>query len=241
MKRLWIADIHANLPAIEAVLADAGPVDEIVFLGDVVEYGPFPAECVDVLRECGARAIRGNHDQAALDERARSGPAEDTPHAIWARWTLQRLRPDQLDYLASLPSTLTIDTACGPVNAIHHTPSSRYLNPAVSDDVLAEEFREVPGERVYFGHSHVCIDRCVGGRRLVGIRAVGQVRDGDPRAGYALETDGHLEHRRVAYDVERTARALEGIGLPEPFRTRWEQFLRTAYDPQWFPRIPGRV
>ncbi|MBU0606911.1 MAG: metallophosphoesterase family protein, partial [Armatimonadetes bacterium] len=66
MKRLWIADVHANLPAFVAVLADAGAVDEVIFLGDVVGYGPHPAECVDLLARLQPQAVLGNHDAAVL-------------------------------------------------------------------------------------------------------------------------------------------------------------------------------
>ena len=65
MRRLWLADVHANLPAFEAVLADAGPVDEVLFLGDIVGYGPNPRECIDAVMKCSV-CLLGNHDQGAL-------------------------------------------------------------------------------------------------------------------------------------------------------------------------------
>ena len=108
----------------------------------------------------------------------------------------------------------------------------------MQDELLAEPFRDVPGKIIYFAHSHRWIDRVVHGRRLVCFRAVGQPRDGDPRAGYAIERAGILEHKAVAYDVECVVRDLSKIGLPEPFLARWIQFLRTGFDPEWSREYP---
>ena len=106
------------------------------------------------------------------------------------------------------------------------------------DELLAEQFRDVPGKVIYFGHSHRLIDRVVHGRRFVCFRTVGQARDGDPRAGYAIEREGVLEHRAIAYDVERVVHDLPKIGLPEPFLARWIEFLRTGFDPEWSREYP---
>ncbi|MCK5805344.1 MAG: metallophosphoesterase, partial [Lentisphaeria bacterium] len=104
MKRLLLADVHAGLHAFEAVLADAPPVDEILFLGDIVGYGPHPAQCVDLLRTLDARCILGNHDEDVLQERRRSHPeGTPSPHALWLRWTLEQLDGEQLDFLESFP------------------------------------------------------------------------------------------------------------------------------------------
>jgi len=237
MKRLLIADIHANLPAFEAVLRDAGSVDEIVFLGDVVGYGPHPSECVDLLQHIGARAILGNHDLDILSDPTLGPPGFDA-HSIWRHWSYLELTSSQRNYLASLPGGITIASDEQRVEVIHNTPSKRYLHPAMPDELLAEQFRDVPGKIIYFGHSHSLIDRVVHGRRLVCLRAVGQARDGDPRAGYAIEREGILEHRSVAYDVACVVRDLSKIGLPEPFLARWIEFLRTGFDPEWSREYP---
>jgi len=232
VKRLIIADVHANLPAFEAVFRAAGPVDEIVFLGDVVGYGPHPAECVDLLRRIEARAILGNHDIDILADPTLEPPGPDA-HSMWRHRSYLRLNPSQRAYLASLPHSLTLTSNGQCVEVIHNTPSRKYLHPAMPDEMLVDSFREVPGSVVYCGHSHRLIDRVVDGRRLVCFRAVGQARDGDPRAGYAVERDGVLEHRRVEYDVDRVARDTRRMGLPEPFISRWIRFLRTGSDPEW--------
>ncbi len=240
MKRLWLADVHANLPALEAVLEDAGPVDTAVFLGDFIGYGPFPSECVDLLRALDGSCIVGNHDTAVLALRGDAAPREDTAHAIWEHWTLEQLDDDQLDYLDALPESLTMVAPSGPIEVIHAAPFGGYLHPGMPDWVFAKAFGEVPGTTVFIGHSHRHIDRNIDGHRLVCIRAVGQPRDGAPRAGYTLEQDGAFEDKRVAYDIERTVRATERLGLPEPFLTRWLRFLTTGRDVEWFPEYDER-
>ncbi len=233
MRRLLIADVHASLPALEAVLADADQVDDIVFLGDLVGYGPHPAECVDLLRSVGTRAILGNHDLGVLAKPSRAADSPSSPGAIWRRWTWQQLDDAQRSYLLALPVSLTIDCLGRHTTVVHSSPSKKYLHPAMPDDALAAEFVDVPGDMLLFGHSHRVIDRTVSGRRYVCVKAVGQPRDGDPRAGYAVEEDGMLTHHVVAYDVDRVIRDLARVPLPAAFVTRWSAFLRTGHDREW--------
>jgi len=108
----------------------------------------------------------------------------------------------------------------------------------MSDLVLARHCRATSGSFVLFGHSHRAIDRTAYGRRFVCVPAVGQPRDGDPRAGYALEVDGELSFRRVAYDVERVVADVRAIGLAPVFTARWTEFLRTGYDSVWSRSYP---
>jgi len=231
MRRLWIADVHANLPAFEAVLRDAGEVDDIVFLGDIVGFGPHPAECVDLLWELDALAIAGNHDVEVLcappPSESQSGPVN------WLHWTRAQLEDDHLLYIEALPADTTVQSGFGEVSAIHHPVAAPYLHPAMPDAVLADWCRATPGAVVAFAHSHRAMDRAVDGRRLICLPAVGQPRDGDPRAGYALEVDGALSFHRAAYDVEQVVADVRAIGLDASFTERWIAFLRTGYDPEW--------
>jgi predicted phosphodiesterase len=204
MTRLWLADVHANLPAFEAVLADAGEVDEVVFLGDVVGYGPHPAACVERLMSLGARAVLGNHDAAVLAWRERA--AAPAVPLNWDQWTLGQLGPAHLAHLAALPETLS---------------------------VLATHVVGLTSPLTHCGHTHRARDRTVTGRRLISLPAVGQPRNGDLRAGYALEHGGGLAFHLVAYDVARVLADLERIGLPEAFLQRWTNFVRTGFDVEW--------
>ncbi len=231
MRRLWITDVHANLPAFEAVLADAGEVNETVFLGDIVGYGPNPSTCVDLLNQLGARAILGNHDAAILAIRGRA--ARRANPVDWDEWTFDRLSESQLSYLATLATELTVDFRGIKAKAMHHPPGAPYLHPSMPDPVLAKHLQAVPCPVVICGHSHRRIDRTVDGLRYVCIPPVGQPRNSDPRAGYAVECDGNLEFRFVTYDVERYVADLCKIGLSEEFCQRWAGFVRTGYDTEW--------
>ncbi len=231
MTRLWLADVHANLPAFEAVLADAGEVDEVVFLGDIVGYGPHPAACVELLMSLGARAVLGNHDVAVLAWRERAA-APDAP-LNWDQWTLGQLDLSHLAHLAALPETLCL-SACGLSTVVRHQlPGAPYLHPAMPDGVLATHMAGLSSPLTLCGHSHRALDRTVSGRRLICLPAVGQPRNGDPRAGYALEHGGGLPFHVCAYDVARVLADLERIGLPEVFLQRWTNFVRTGFDVEW--------
>lgn len=231
MRRLWFADVHAVLPAFEAVIADAGSCDEILFLGDIVGYGPHPAACVNRLQQLGAKVVQGNHDASVLAVSRRADrPALPTN---WDEWTCDQLNASQLAYLASMPKELET-TCCGmPAKAIHHPAGAPYLHPAMPDSVLAQHARPAPGAVLVCGHSHRNVDRVIDGGRFICLPPVGQARNGDPRAGYAIEEHGVLSFKFVEYDVERVAADIEKIPLDDGFRQRWIQFLRTGRDAEW--------
>ena len=232
MKRLILADIHANLPAFEAVMRDAPAVDEILFLGDIVGYGPHPAACVDLLRDLAPVAILGNHD-AELLRGAGETEWSDSAHCAWLRWPIECLSPEQIAYLQSLPTALQIQSGLANVTVIHQTPGRNYLRPSSNQEEVAEALRGVPGTLVYCGHVHRAMRFHLPGRELVSFPAVGQPRNRDPRAGYAIETDGHLDFRYVPYDTDATLQAIAAIPLPMSFATRWCQFVQTGYDAEW--------
>ena len=231
MKRLWIADVHANLSAFEAVLADAGTVDEIVFLGDIVGFGPHPAECVDLLRQLDAKAIRGNHDTTILN--IRNCGTQCAVPVDWNEWTCNQLNESQLSFLASLPNELSIESLGFAIQAMHHPAKAPYLHPDMPDAVLASHLKDIQHPVVFCGHSHRQIDRIVNGHRYVCIPPIGQPRNRDPRAGYAIEDGGTLTFRYVTYDIERVANDIQNIGLHEEFCQRWLRFLRTGFDVEW--------
>ncbi len=231
MRRLWIADVHANLPAFEAVVRDAGEIDEVIFLGDIVGYGPHPAACIDLLIQLDAKAILGNHDASVLAVRGRA--ARRSNPVDWDEWTFNQLNESQLSYLATLPSELAIVFRGVHAKAMHHPFGVPYLHPAMPDSVLASYLEAVPRPVVFCGHSHRQIDRTVDGRRYICIPPVGQPRNGDTRAGYAIENDGTLVFRFVPYDIERVVVDIRRIGLPGEFCQRWISFVRTGFDVEW--------
>ncbi|WP_276258455.1 metallophosphoesterase family protein [Haloglomus litoreum] len=216
-----LADIHANHPALEAVLADLPPVDGLVCAGDVVGYGPHPAECVERLREWDGRlvAVQGNHDRAV----AAGADIGDGMAGAGVRHARAELDADALGWLDGLPAVRTAFDGCLRVAHGHPGDPDRYVYPSLFDESLLAD------ERVLvLGHTHVqasaAFERAgwAGSERrlILNPGSVGQPRDGDPDAAYAtLTLDGggaspEVTLHRVPYDVERTVRDLRDAGLP---------------------------
>lgn len=225
MRRLIFTDVHASLPALTAVLNDAGHWDEALFLGDIVGFGPHPAECAALLREIAPLRILGNHDRDCCTGR---------PKSLWDAWTYDRLSDDMRGWILDCPETLSLPFGELRVFCSHRAPSAvGYLRPTVSAEEMAAAFGGTDADLFLCGHYHHGIERILHGKRYAAIRAVGQMRDRDPQAGYTIEEDGILTHHRVPYDIERVIRDLDAIGLENSFKARWAQFIRTAYDPEW--------
>jgi diadenosine tetraphosphatase ApaH/serine/threonine PP2A family protein phosphatase len=200
-------DVHGNLPALEAVLADAGDVDSWVLGGDYALFGAWPTEAVERLRSLDARWIRGN------GERWTAG-ADDVPEPVLpAVERCRELLGDALvSELAGLPESLDDNG----VVFCHGCPISDVQSflpePAPGEDDL---MGDVAGGRLVFGHTHLPFARMgPRGVELVNPGSVGMPFDGDPRAAYAVvDDDGAIEHRRAAYDHQAAADAIrERIG-----------------------------
>ena len=239
MRYLVLADIHANLEAMDAVLADAPPFDEVLFLGDLVGYGPNPNEVADRLRSIPRMtAIVGNHDWAAL---GKLDTAEFNPLARQAaEWTATQMRPDVrafLDVLEPVTGAHSMVMAHGsPRDPIWEYLESEFQGPA--------SFASFQGPICLVGHTHVprvFLDQPEGrtlvfdvregdvldlstGRLIVNPGGVGQPRDGDPRAAYGLlDTDERsFTFYRVQDPVDVTQKKMLEAGLPEPLAARLE-------------------
>jgi putative phosphoesterase len=215
-----ISDIHANRIALDAVLDDMPAVDRLVCAGDVVGYNPWPADCVAAVRERSIPTVMGNHDRAV---------ASDTPFRFNAMATAgveyaqAELDDGALSWLAALPPERTV--ADGRVKLVHGHPDDpdRYTYP--------EEFSPgmLRGEDLLItGHTHVQGHRVFDAGVVMNPGSVGQPRDGDPRAGYAVVELGageggdavSVDERRVAYDVDAVVAAVEEAGLPTRIGTR---------------------
>jgi predicted phosphodiesterase len=240
VKRAILSDIHANIEALEAVLADVAQqgVDGIYCLGDIVGYGPNPRECID--RVMGFNlTILGNHDQGALyDPEGFSSGAERA--IFWTRDQLEMSNGDpqqtakRWQFLSELPRTVRE----GPFTFVHgsvRNPLSEYVFPEDVHNVRKLERLFAMIDRYAFqGHTHVpgvftedgrflCPDE-IGGKYafpatkiMVNVGSVGQPRDGDSRACYVLLTDGGIEFRRVPYPVEKTIEKIHGVPELDPF------------------------
>lgn len=239
MRHLVLSDIHANLPALEAVLdAARNEWDEALVLGDLVGYGADPNAVIDRVRDLHPRAIiRGNHDKAAcgLD----SGEQFNQTARYAAQWTERQLTPPNREYLRGLArGPIEIDER---LEICHGAPfdEDHYIFDA-ADARRAFDVRHRPV--CVFGHTHLpavftagpvslTADLPEGARRtlafeddvwyLVNPGSVGQPRDGDARAAFAIyDSDGAFEFRRVTYDVAEAQRRISAAGLPQSLANR---------------------
>ncbi len=242
MRLLVLSDIHANSTALEAALSVAeGRWERVVCLGDVVGYGPDPNEVIDRVRKLGATTIRGNHDKAACG----LADAEDfNPVArAAATWTREHLRADNLVYLQELPQGPLMADGLALVHGAFHDEDEYVFAPAQALDGLLES----PSPVTFFGHTHfqggfsfrdskleVIQLRPNAGANFAALRvepktryllnpgSIGQPRDGDPRAAFAIADMDHevIEFWRVPYDIEAVQLRMEHAGLPEPLILR---------------------
>ena len=228
MRVLIIADVHGNLEALHAVLAD--PHDALICIGDMVGYGPEPAACVRRILNEAQLVLRGNHDHALATGAAPGSP----PTLEWLAEATLQLGVSQLSTterlaLAELPlrTSQTIDGI--QYHLVHATPTDpmhRYLEP--TSDGWAREVREIGPEVLLVGHSHLQFRHHVAGRTIISPGSVGQPRHGDARAAYMVIEDGNFSFCRVAYRVERTVAALERSGIEPAAGAVLSQLLRTG-------------
>jgi diadenosine tetraphosphatase ApaH/serine/threonine PP2A family protein phosphatase len=199
-------DVHGNLPALEAVLADAGDAHDYVLGGDYALFGGWPAETVARLRELDAVAwIRGNGERWTADPEPGLEPI--LPAIELAR---EALGPGLVTELGALPET----AEDGDTLICHASPISdvRSFLPEPAEDE-AELLAGVTHSRLLFGHTHLPFRRVAGSIELVNPGSVGMPLDGDTRAAYAvIGDDGSVEHRRVEYDHAASAAKVRAFG-----------------------------
>lgn len=236
LRALIVSDIHSNLEALEAVIADAqgrGGFDSIWCLGDSVGYGPDPEACLDLLMRYPLVAVAGNHDRAALDVRE-SGDFNNAA-AYSAAWTAERLGKEYRNFLEGLPEV----ASSGQFTLVHgslRAPLREYL---LNEEAAASTFGRLTTAFCLVGHSHIpflCLENRDGPRFvhfsedevypldsrrwIINPGSVGQPRDYDPRPSYALyvkegeNSDGALERHRVEYDRAATQEKMRQASLP---------------------------
>ncbi len=223
MRIALLADIHGNLPALEAVLRDVDiqGADAIWVAGDIVGYNPWPNEVVQVLKDRKVKAIRGNHDRAALTGDT-SWFNEVAAQAI--RWTRIVLTPASVGYLKFLEDRTRVTMPHGTVAMFHGSPRNddEYVLPWAADEYLV---RMAHAQFTVLGHTHIPMAFSSRYGILVNPGSVGQPRDRDPRAAWALldTATGGVGQRRIPYDVGAVAAAIHKAGLPAELaeRLRW--------------------
>lgn len=238
MKFALLSDIHANLPALRAVLDDIGGrgIEHAYHLGDLVGYGPWPNETVQLLEERGVKGVAGNYDSTVATRYKHCGCHYDDPHQIELahlsfQWTLENTSDETKAILGSLPFRLEIAPFGGHVGGtrivlVHGTPTLNtvYWTEDRSDEfclTTAQKAGVRPGDVIAFGHTHLPWTREVGGILFINTGSVGRPKDGDSRAGYVVVDveNGAVtsEYIRVEYDVESAASAIRSSSLPSEF------------------------
>ncbi len=238
MRILVISDLHANLTALEAVLADAGAVDETWCLGDIVGYGPDPNETVERVRIIpNLTCLLGNHDVAVL------GQMDDAVFNTEARrsllWQKKQLSDGNKGYLDSLPQTALVR---GDVTMAHGSPRDPIWEYVLNTLVARLNFQSFETSYCFVGHSHIqCMFKLDQSRDRISLEtprpaevlsltprailnpgSVGQPRDRDPRAAYAIfdPEAGTWEPRRVVYDIPSVQKRIRAAGLPDKHAAR---------------------
>lgn len=240
MKIALFSDIHANLPALEAVLSDieTQQPDAIYCLGDLVGYNVWPNEVVDMIRRKGIPTIAGNYDEGVGNNSDDCGCAYKTDadkangaHSI--SYTNNNISNDNRQYLRELPRHIRLSFGTGDASFdvlfVHGSP--RRINEYLFEDRDAKSMLRImeaaQADIMCFGHTHKPYHRVLEDgegkeRHAINIGSVGKPKDGDPRACYVILSVGEsglesVEFRRVIYDVEHAAQAVEASSLPDVF------------------------
>jgi putative phosphoesterase len=207
MRIAIVSDVHGNLTALEAVLAELADQkpDLVVHGGDLAFNGPRPAECVDRIRELGWPGVRGNMDEALETHRGRHASID------WAR---ERLGEDGTRWLQEQPMEWRRG---GELALVHAVPGDLWkaIGPETGDAELREIYGPLAARLAVYCHIHRPYVREIGDLIVANTGSVGLPFDGDTRAAFLLVSDGRLETRRVAYDVERAVSEVEASGHPD--------------------------
>ncbi|MEO8620978.1 MAG: metallophosphoesterase family protein [bacterium] len=246
MRYVLLSDVHANRPALEAVLCDARTKDNIAstyHLGDLVGYAPWPDDVVAMIRDAAIPGVAGNYDSTVATNykhcgcRYEDARQEALSHESFA-WTLANTSDETKRFLGGLPFRIDIRPFGGHVSGptirlVHgnHALNTVYVTEERSDEFLtsmAQSMGSREGDVVCFGHTHKPWHRVVDGIHFVNTGSVGRPKDGDPRAGYVIldvsEGAVGVEFIRIPYDVDEAARGILASTLPDDFA----EYLRTG-------------
>jgi predicted phosphodiesterase len=221
MRIAALNDVHGNLPALEAVLADVEAAGaDLVVLGGDIAAGPMPAETLDLVLSLGDRvvALHGNADRELVSVFDGAPPDSAIPEALRAGlvWTARSLDRRHRDHLAGLPPTLTYAVeGAGEVLFCHASPRNdvEIFTAASPDERVAPMLAGVRADVVVCGHTHMQFDRRVGGVRVVNAGSVGMPYG--PPGAYWLLLGPDVELRRTEYDLERAAARIRASGHPD--------------------------
>lgn len=237
----FLSDIHANLPALEAAVADAKArgAKQIVSAGDMTGYGPFPNEVCRFLRKQRIPTILGNYDQKVI-EVAKQGPSAAAGMKEKKRkillWTVTHLDDQTLHFLAGLPEHLTLRLDGHNLFVFHGSPVSREdaIYPSITRRGLEAKLGDVRPDVLVCGHTHIPFVKRIGGTLVVNCGSAGHPVDGDPRPAYALvRTEQNAAPRgrivRFEYDRNWTITTLEKSSLPKELRKDFSEGTKMRF------------
>lgn len=222
MRVAIVSDIHGNLTAFEAVLADLRQTaPDIVFHGgDLPHGGSYPAEIVDRIRDLNWLGVVGNTDEMLFDPDSLARFASGAPHleTMWnaiaemAAWTRNALGQERIDWLSAIPHRLEYEGMA----LVHASPETtwRAFGPEASDEELETAYSPLGKTIAVYGHIHRPFVRRIRKLTIANAGSVGLPYDGDRRASYLMLDDGKAEIRRVEYNVEREIEAVMTCGMP---------------------------
>jgi putative phosphoesterase len=231
MKILVLADVHANWPALQAITE---PHDACFFLGDLVDYNLEPGPCIEWVRQHATYAVRGNHDHGVaqlIPVTGRAGYRYLT--SVTRPLTQERLSAEGRRFLSRLPVSRVVtlnDTRFLLVHASPRDPLDDFNVPDV--DYWKRRLQGVDADVICVGHTHHPYVLEVGQQLVINCGSVGQPRDGDPRACFAVIENHHVQIKRVEYPVENTIEVLMQSSLPEPAKALLSQVLRNGSLPK---------
>lgn len=227
MRILLLADVHANWPALQAI---DEPHDLCLCLGDLVDYGVEPGPCIDWVRQNAQVTVRGNHDHGVAQNVTVAGKnGYKYLTGITRPVTRGRLTADHARYLARLPVSrmLTLDDTR--FLLVHATPRDPLDEYGPGDaDFWGRRLQHVDADVVCVGHTHQPFALEVDGKLVINPGSVGQPRDGDPRAAYAVLDNFNVELKRIEYPVENTVRAVQDSPLPDNAKEMLAEVFRTG-------------
>jgi putative phosphoesterase len=209
MRILLIADIHGNYEALQKILKV--PHDRAICLGDIVDYGPDPDKCIDILCEKAIPTIRGNHDNAvAFKVDCQCGYKYKHLSIATREYTWEILDRSGIEYLQKLPILIREEIDGKRLYLTHGSPRSmfEYIKPETPDEeirkMIDESTEPLEADFLVIGHSHIPMNRKLGNLTIINPGSVGQPRDGDTRASCAVfdTENGKIEHLRLDYDID---------------------------------------
>lgn len=226
MKILLIADIHSNWPALASIKEE---FDTCLCMGDIVDYGTDPVPCIDWVRQHATAVVRGNHDHAVAQRvPARNGAGYRQLAAFTRPKHWELLSPVRLKYLGRLPITRTLTLEGKRFLLVHGTPRDpmdEYLYD--NREAWATRLEGMQVDYVCVGHTHIPLHITLeDGKQIINPGSVGQPRDGDPRAAYAVIDNGRVEVRRVEYNIDEVVKQMRAIGMSDEAIELTEQSLR---------------